>query len=221
MKYFIVTLGCQMNISDSERLKTVCEKSGLKSVPPAGGTDLVIINACAARQAAVDRIFGRIKVWQKKSKPLIFLTGCILPADIKKLTPRVDWIFKINDLNKLAKKIQEITHLEKSWLCPKNYSKITPQYSKKDEVYIPIIYGCNNFCSYCAVPFTRGREKSRSEQEIIAEVKKAVKNGAKKIMLLGQNVNRYKLKNQKSKIKIIKYKNSICGIIEKINQDPG
>jgi len=135
--------------------------------------DLIVINACSVRQSAIDRVYGKVKKFanlkNQKSKIKIIVAGCLLEADREKLEHQVD----------------EIWHPDKYFNC-------TPIYSSKTSAFVPIMTGCNNFCSYCAVPYTRGREKSRPVKEIINEVKKLVEKGYKEIWLLGQNVNSYK-----------------------------
>ena len=169
-----------MNFSDSERIKTILKSTGHESASEKEA-DLIIVNACSVRQSAVDRIYGKLKQWQGKK---IFITGCVLPKDRQKLAPKVDLIFDIKDLSKLPK------WLGKQEIKVKNYFKIppTPQLS----TLIPIMTGCEHFCSYCAVPYVRGQEYSRPEKEIIGEVKNLVKREVKEITLLGQNVNRYR-----------------------------
>jgi len=196
MKYFIFTLGCQMNRSDSERIATVLESQGLKSVPMDVEADLIIVNSCSVRQSAVDRIWGKLKIWKKfphqpinkLTNKLVFITGCVLPADKKKFESKVDAIFPISDLPKLPQYLKR-----KRKLKILDYFQI-PVWTlqKKDEIFIPIMTGCDNFCSYCAVPLTRGREYSRETKDIICEVENAVKKGFKTITLLGQNVNSFK-----------------------------
>jgi len=184
MNYFLFTLGCQMNESDSERIASLLNSLGLKPAPE-NKADLIIINACSVRQSAVDRIYGKLKQWKGKK---IVITGCVLPFDKKKLAQKVDLIFDIKDLNKLPqflskilnKKFQLHSHISSPSVC----RSLSP-------ALVPIMTGCDHFCTYCAVPYTRGREVSRPENEIICEVKKAIKDGAKEIILLGQNVNRY------------------------------
>lgn len=176
-KYFIFTLGCQMNISDSQRIAQKLDNLGYKSAAEKGA-DLVIVNACSVRQHAVDRIWGKIKIWQNANKK-IMITGCVLPQDKKKLAEKNIVFFNIKDLPKILKQ-SEI----------KDYFNIRPKMSGKI-AYIPIMTGCDNFCSYCAVPYTRGREASRPMKDIIIEVENALNAGFKNILLLGQNVNSY------------------------------
>lgn len=217
--YYIFTLGCQMNISDSERIASVLNQCGLKSSPESEA-DLIIINACSVRQKPVDRIFGKIKLWQKKKNPpKIYLTGCVLSDDLVKLKSKVDEYFEIKDLNKLPKLLHQNQKL------PRSYLKIQPAINKSRLAYVPIMTGCDNFCTYCAVPYTRGREISRSEKEIICEFKSLIKRGYRKIILLGQNVNSYaiKLKNKNSKIKTTtqNLKLPFSRLLEKIDRLPG
>lgn len=195
MRYYILTLGCQMNKSDSQRIARVLEGSGYKPAPTEVEADLIVVNACSVRQSAVDRIYGKLKLWQGRR---IFITGCLLPQDREKLAKKVDLIFNIKDLPKLAKLICPKT--KRLAIDDKDYLKIPPllpitHYSlprHKCEAFVPIMTGCDNFCSYCVVPYTRGREYSRKEKEIISEVKNLVERGYEEITLLGQNVNSFK-----------------------------
>ena len=157
-----------MNYSDSERITTILQNKKYKSASEKEA-DLIIVNACSVRQKAVDRIWGKIKKWQKLDKKII-LTGCVLPSDKKKFKSRgVEFKNFTND----------------------NFFDIAPHFSSHIS-YIPIMTGCDNYCSYCAVPYTRGKEKSRPMENIICDIKRALKNNSKEILLLGQNVNSYK-----------------------------
>jgi len=178
MHYYIFTLGCQMNIYDSQKIEQYLDSNGCKSASE-DEADLIIINACSVRQKAVDRIYGHLKKWQGKK---IFITGCILPHDKKKLENKVEFFSDIQDLKKILNKIFPKSKTDSRLLKAESQS----------EAFVPIMTGCDNFCSYCAVPYTRGPEISRPEKDIIAEFKKLVTNGAKRIILLGQNVNNFK-----------------------------
>jgi len=170
MKYCIITYGCQMNESDSERIAAALKKQGHKSTKDVSRANLLVINACSVRQSAIHRVYDLIHKFHKTKK--IILTGCLLEADKKKMVG----------------KVAEIWHPDRYFAC-------SPLRENKTIAYVPIMTGCNNFCSYCVVPFTRGREKSRPAQDIIKEVKSLVKNGHREIMLLGQNVNSYSTKH--------------------------
>jgi len=163
-KYYIITYGCQMNENDSEKIAAKLEKKGYKQVKSIEQTDLVIINVCSIRQSAINRVYSKIK---QLSKFKIILTGCILEKDKKIFKEQVDEIWPIVDLSANAK------------------------YKSTEKAFVPIMTGCDNFCAYCVVPYTRGREYSRPAHEIIKEVKELVKKGYKEIILLGQNVNSY------------------------------
>lgn len=198
MKYHLFILGCQMNISDSQRLRTVFDLAGFSETNDEKKADLIVVVACSVRQSAIDRIHGRIKRWQKlknKNNNLrTALTGCVLPSDKKRLGKQFDIIFDISEMEKLPQLLQTTNHKLQTDRPSKlkNYFKIIPAQTSKFSVYVPIMTGCDNFCSYCAVPYTRGREISRPREEIIAEVKNLVQRGYKDITLLGQNVNSYK-----------------------------
>jgi len=170
-----------MNKSDSERIAAVLENKGykpIKAVFPAealASADLIVVNMCSVRQSAVNRVYGLVqkfkKLKEKNPKLTTILTGCILKKDKEKFAKYFDYILDIKDLLK--------------------WPKIKPRYSNNFSAFVPIMTGCNNFCSYCVVPYTRGKEISRSAIEIIKEVKNLVNRGYKEIILLGQNVNSY------------------------------
>ncbi len=195
MKYFIITYGCQMNQSDSERIAAVLEKIGYSSASEIAHTDLIVVNMCSIRQSAVDRVYGLLpkfkKLKEKNKKLKTILTGCILKSDLKKFRKRFDYILSIKDLPNWKEIFRSQTSYGKSDFPDFSYLKIKPKYSSDFSAYIPISNGCNKFCSYCAVPYTRGPEIYRPVKEILKEVKNVVKKGFKEIWLLGQNVNSY------------------------------
>ncbi|MFH1401576.1 MAG: MiaB/RimO family radical SAM methylthiotransferase [Parcubacteria group bacterium] len=171
-KYLIITYGCQMNEADSERIATLLERKGYKPAPDEKEADFIIVNMCSVRQTAVDRIWGktkelaRLKIKNKKLKTV--LTGCIIKTDRKKFLGLFDEIWQNKD-----------------------FSEIPPKCQKKSAFLVPISNGCNNSCTYCVVPETRGKLICRDHKKILKEIKISVKNGAKEIWLLGQNVNDY------------------------------
>lgn len=202
-----------MNTSDSQRIATKLEEIGYQSAPEKDA-DLVIVNACSVRQHAVDRVWGGIKKWSRTGKKIL-ITGCVLPADKKKFNNRDVDVFDIKDLPHLGKILKKNdSNLDEYFDIPMKMSgKIA---------YIPIMTGCDNFCSYCAVPYTRGREVSRPQDDILVEVKTAIDAGHKEIWLLGQNVNSYRQTNRQ----IDKKKNRIDNkdfikLLEKIDDLPG
>lgn len=172
MNYFIITYGCQMNKSDSERIAAVLENTGYQPALKMNEADLILVNMCSVRQSAVDRVYGKIKDFAKlkaqNSKLKTILTGCILKSDRKKFRKAFDLIWN-----------------------NKNYFDILPKYQTNFRAFIPISNGCNNFCTYCVVPFTRGPLVCRDHNEILKESKNVIQKGFKEIWLLGQNVNDY------------------------------
>ena len=183
-----------MNYSDAERLSSVLQDLGYQETKSEDEADLICILACSVRQAAVDRIHGKLHNWQlaKEKKPLItILAGCVLPEDQKKLEHKFDIFIDIKNLDNLAEAIQKIKPEEK--LALPEFFDIAPSYYSKYRAHVPIMTGCNKFCTYCAVPHTRGREVSRPSQDIIKEVQELLNKNYKEIILLGQNVNSYGL----------------------------
>jgi len=198
-----------MNISDAERVSAVLESIKYKETSNINEADLIVVAMCSVRQSAVDRVQGLIEKFNKlktKNHNLqTILTGCVLKRDKKKFLESFDYVIDIKDINKLAKILNA-----KNKKIKDNYLDITPKYTSPFSANIPIMTGCNNFCSYCVVPYVREREISRSAKEIILEIKKIVKNGYKEIWLLGQNVNSYKDK-----------KTNFSDLLKKINKIPG
>lgn len=199
MKYFIVVLGCQMNISDSQRVKTVLDDLGYTYTENEDEADILGVVACSVRQKAIDKVYARIHKWNKMKKKqekniLTFLSGCVLESDEKKFLKTFDFVFKMGDLDKLPGMIENYGIATPGSLRKNNLTdfwRIDPHHDNNFDAYVPIQNGCNNFCTYCAVPYTRGRELSRPSGDIINEVKSLVDKGFKQITLLGQNVNSY------------------------------
>lgn len=201
-KYFILTIGCQMNESDAERVSSILEKIGYQKSSEEQA-DLIIVLACSVRQSAIDRIWGKIKKWnkQKNNKPLItVLSGCVLLKDKIKFRNKFDYILTIDELTNSPQKLSTLlkNKLTSYGLPVTDYFAIHPTHQSKLQAYVPIMTGCGNYCTYCAVPYTRGREKSRPADEIISEIKELIKNGYKEITLLGQNVNSYQSEYEKT-----------------------
>jgi tRNA-2-methylthio-N6-dimethylallyladenosine synthase len=216
-KYWITTYGCQMNHSDSEQVAAVLENIDYKKSSNIGKADLIVVNMCSVRQSAVDRIYGKIKDFSKlkvKNKKLkVILTGCILKKDKKKFKKAFDFILNIKDLPKLPK----LLDTRYSTLNTESYLKTKPKYQTSFSAHIPIMTGCNNFCTYCVVPYTRGRENSRPAEEIIEEVRNLVKQGYKEIWLLGQNVNSYNSKVKNRNLEVVNFPK----LLKMINDIPG
>jgi len=173
-RYFIITFGCQANEADSEKIAASLHKKNYRLATKKEKADLIVINTCSVRRAAEDKVLGAVRNLEKiKKRKKIIITGCILYHDKEWLKTEFPESIKFIPLKKLID------------------NKINPRRKSKKHAWIPIIEGCNNFCSYCVVPFSRGREKSRPVEEILCEVENIVKKGVKEITLLGQNVNSY------------------------------
>ncbi len=186
--YKIVPFGCAMNESDAERLKNVMNEHDFKDNDK--NPFVVIFIACSVRQSAIDRVFGQVnQIKKKNSKCKIVLTGCVLAEDKKKFEKLVDILIDIKEIEKLPQLIKGVDNTKDA---SSNYFHIDPNRNSTISALVPVMTGCNNFCSYCAVPYTRGREYSRPVAEILNEVENLVKKGYKEIILLGQNVNSYK-----------------------------
>jgi len=181
MKYHIITYGCQMNKNDSERVASFLDENGLQETEEKSA-NIVIVNSCSIRQSAVDRIREKVKSL-KKEKVTLIVTGCLLDKDKKEIEDLADFVLPLNDLPSWP-----LPFLEKK----KNfdYFQIDPK-RKGSSAYISIMTGCENFCAYCVVPYTKGKEISRPANEIIAEAERVVKDGYKEIWVLGQNVNSF------------------------------
>ncbi len=240
--YHIITLGCQMNLSDEERVRSVLSGMGCRWTDDEETADLLGIIACSVRQKAIDKVYARIQRWNRwknKKALLTFVSGCILPADKLRFLRMFDLVFTMNELprlpdmvrqygvahpagagwlNRPARLTKETAHIlptlldlaiqsgkvQIDELQPGNLGpddrdimdglwRIEPLYNSNIEAFVPIQNGCDKFCSFCAVPYTRGREVSRPSGEILEEIKKLAGRDYKSITLLGQNVNSYGL----------------------------
>lgn len=207
--YVIKTFGCQMNHSDSERVKSLLERAGFRGVEMENDADLLVVNTCSVRQKSEDKALGYITN-QKKQRPhsKIAVTGCMVRQSGDRETSRdkllkydpIDLVFRIEDTARLPKILEP--HFPDHDFSDfanvfgtgsvENYFHIVPKVENKAQVFVPIMQGCDKFCTYCVVPYTRGREVSRPMADIISECEKHVENGALEITLLGQNVNSYK-----------------------------
>jgi tRNA-2-methylthio-N6-dimethylallyladenosine synthase len=207
MKYHLITLGCQMNLSDSERVCSVLEGMGYLRTENEEEASLLGMLACSVRQKPIDKVYNKIAQWNRwknKRNLITFVSGCILPADKEKFLKSFDLIFQMSELSQLPDMIQQYGVVSPAGLrtpqpvMPKNEHisemwHIKPKYQSSYEAFVPIQNGCDKFCTFCAVPYTRGREVSRPSAEIIDEVSHLVNQGYKSITLLGQNVNSYGL----------------------------
>ncbi|MCQ2790206.1 MAG: MiaB/RimO family radical SAM methylthiotransferase, partial [bacterium] len=201
---YIETLGCQMNKSDTEKMYGMLETLGYEEVSEpkcADDADLLIINTCSIRQLSEDKAFSRIGTWGqwKKSNPelKIVFCGCVAQEKGEKIFKRahyVDLVMGTHDINDFPNLIKRIENGEK--VCADGEKPIPegdfkPKRAKSVNAWITITEGCDNFCTYCIVPYTRGRERSKTPEAIFKEAKEAISAGFKEITLLGQNVDSY------------------------------
>lgn len=195
-------MGCQMNKSDTERLEGMFTELGYEKTVNDKEADFLLVSTCAIRQTSVDKAYSQLGVWgkRKKNNPSLKIGICGCAAEIDKESlfkrmPYLDLIFGTHNIFKFPEFVKRVENDEK--VCEiTNIPYPEPKELKVNRqntvgAWIPIIEGCNNFCTYCVVPFTRGRERSRMPQLIIAEAEKAIKDGKKEITLLGQNVDSY------------------------------
>ena len=203
MKYFIVTYGCQMNVHESEKIAGILENLGYSLAQNREEADIIVFNTCAIREGAEDRVFGNVgnlKKLKKKNKNLIIaLCGCMTQKEetaqkMLRTFPFVDIIIGTFNLSKLGDYIESVKKGRQFEIWQEGeIDEILPyKRSSGDNAWVNIMQGCNNFCTYCIVPYVRGREKSRKEENILNEIKNIVSEKKyKKITLLGQNVNSY------------------------------
>ena len=203
MKYFLLPLGCQMNRSDTERVRTVLHGMGFTETDKEEEATILGVIACSVRQKGIDKVYSRILKWNEMKQNhncITFVSGCILPVDRERFVKLFDLVFTMNELPDLPDMIQQYgafhTPINRNVNPSANMDRfwvIDPDHLSDFEAFIPIQNGCNKFCTYCAVPYTRGREVSRKSEDIINELKELVDKGYKSITLLGQNVNSYGL----------------------------
>ena len=202
-KYYLKTYGCQMNVHDSEEIAARLESLGFTKTTKLEDADIVILNTCAIRENAHDKVFGFLGRCKhlKREKPelLIGLCGCMAQeesviAEIKEHHPYIDIIFGTHNIHELQQLILENKHQQEINVYSyegKVFENIPYTRESQYKAWVNIQYGCDKFCTYCIVPYTRGKQRSRKSSEIIKEVKELVAKGYQEVTLLGQNVNAY------------------------------
>ena len=204
-KAYVETYGCQQNEADSEKLRGYLSQSGYAIVREAEGADVVIMNTCAIREHAEQRVFGNLGALthtkRRHPRQKIFLCGCMagetkVSDRIKKSFPHVDGVFSTHHLWQFPEILWKVLNQKKRQFYivdePGSIAEGIPQVrDNKLKTWVSIMYGCNNFCTYCIVPYVRGRERSRKMEDILAECRELIDSGCKEITLLGQNVNSY------------------------------
>ncbi|MBQ6991964.1 MAG: tRNA (N6-isopentenyl adenosine(37)-C2)-methylthiotransferase MiaB [Clostridia bacterium] len=204
LKYYILTMGCKLNENDSEKMMGMLEEMNYIQTENMKEADLYIINTCCVRENAEEKVFGKLgelKAIKDKRDIIIAIGGCMMQEEhiqqkIKKSYPFVDIMFGTHTLYKLPediyitleqnKKIKDILDID-----GEVYEGIPIKRTSSNSASVTIMYGCNNFCTYCIVPYVRGRERSRTPQNILQEIEELAKKGYKEVTLLGQNVNSY------------------------------
>ena len=222
MKYYITTMGCQLNENDSEKLAGIVESMGFEKTEKLEEADLVIYNTCCVRENAEERLFGKLGELKKQKEEkgtIIAIGGCMMqePAmleKIKKSYNYTDIVFGTHTLHKFeedlkkvlenGKKVRDVIDIDGEVI-----EDLPIKRNDNFKASVTIMYGCNNFCSYCIVPYVRGRERSRAPEKILEEVEMLAKEGYKEITLLGQNVNSY---NGRENYKFANLLNDVCKI---------
>ena len=202
---YVETYGCQQNEADSEKLRGYLTQSGYRMVCDAEGADVVVMNTCAIREHAEQRVFGNLGALthtkRRHPEQKIFLCGCMagetkVSDRIKKSFPHVDGVFSTHHLWQFPEILWNVLNYRKRQFYIEDeagsIAEGIPQIRDNTlKSWVSIMYGCNNFCTYCIVPYVRGRERSRKKEDILAECRALVESGCKEITLLGQNVNSY------------------------------
>ena len=251
-KYYIKTYGCQMNEHDSENIKAMLEELGFREADNYLNADLILLNTCSIRENAHNKAFGmlgRLKHLKEKNKSLIVgLCGCMAQEekvidDIMKKYKWINFVFGTHNIHRLPYILEDAINSKKQeievYSKEKNIVEGLPvKRASKYKAYVNIMYGCDKFCTYCIVPYTRGKQRSREKDEILKEIVELVKEGYQEVILLGQNVNaygkdfdyHYNLENlledvSKTKIKRIRFMTShpwdfTDGMIEVIKKYP-
>ena len=192
-RYHIWTIGCQMNKADSERIGSYLEQIGYQATAKVEEAEIIVLNGCVVRQSAEDRVINKLNALkslkQGRENMILAVTGCIVNSSVNELKQRFPWV----DLFFAPQAFTELCQfLENQGLVPERFES-GPFLSSypSPSIFVPIIQGCDNFCSYCIVPYRRGRERSRPVEDILCEVERLVGRGVKEVTLLGQNVNSY------------------------------
>ena len=203
-KAFIGVYGCQMNISDAERMEGQLATLGYERTEDMQNADLILLNTCCVRETAEDKVYGKIgeiKHIKRRNPALIFgITGCMAQKEGEALirrAPHIDFVLGTNKVHELREVVQELAakrraHIVDVFLSDAPLPEDVPiERTGRLSAWVPIMYGCNNFCTYCIVPYVRGREHSRLPEDVVREVAEAAAQGFREITLLGQNVNSY------------------------------
>ena len=236
LKYTILTMGCQLNENDSEKLCGMLEKMGYSRTENQSDADIALFNTCCVRENAEDKLFGKLgelKRLKEEKGIIIAIGGCMMQEKhitdkIKQSYPFVDIIFGTHTLHKFPEDLYKVLENKEKLedildVDGKIYEGLPIKRDDNIKASVTIMNGCNNFCTYCIVPYVRGRERSRMPKDIIEEVKDLAKNGYKEITLLGQNVNSYLRVEREKGIEFEQYEgvNSFATLLRAINKIDG
>jgi tRNA-2-methylthio-N6-dimethylallyladenosine synthase len=202
MRFYIETLGCQMNDHDMEKMASILVKDGFERIETIQDADVVIVNTCAVREKAEQKFYslmGRLRIMKKRRRVLLGVTGCIAQMEkelIKDRLPFIDFALGPSSIHKIGEAVAHASR-KKTFFDFSENGCGAPIFVKPGDAngsiktYVTIMKGCNNFCSYCIVPYVRGREMSRESADILHEISSLAEKGIKEVTLLGQNVNSY------------------------------
>ncbi len=210
--FLIKTFGCQMNVADSERMAALLADQGLQPTEEAKNADVIIINGCTVREKAVHKALstlGRLREMKRRKKkgPIIGIGGCVGQLDRESLfksAPGLDFVFGTDTIDNLPEIIHRVQNGEKHVVyadfdTSMDYSTETKVFGFKAQAFVNIMKGCDKYCTYCIVPYTRGKEKSRTIDEVVDDIARLVATGVREITLLGQNVNSFGKGNSNTK----------------------
>ena len=236
LKYTILTMGCQLNENDSEKLCGMLEKMGYIKTENVKEAEIALFNTCCVRENAEERLFGKLgelKKIKEQKEIIIAIGGCMMQEEhitdkIKQSYPFVDILFGTHTLHKFPENLYKVLDEKRKQkdiidIDGKIYEGLPIKRDNNIKASVTIMNGCNNFCSYCIVPYVRGRERSRQPKDIINEVKELAKEGYKEITLLGQNVNSYLRVEREKGIEFEQYEgvNSFATLLTAINKIEG
>ena len=202
-RYKILVYGCQMNIADAERMEGQLQAAGYARTEETANADIILINTCCVRETAEDKVYGKIgevkKIKEKNPKLIFGIAGCMAQKEgdnLMRRAPHIDFVLGTGKVQELTRIIAEIraehSPVVDVALSDSEIAEDLPvARGGRFSAWVPIMYGCNNYCTYCIVPYVRGRERSRAPEEVVAEVRRAVAEGYHEVTLLGQNVNSY------------------------------
>lgn len=230
MKYHLITFGCQMNKSDSERIRSILSDINIEETDSEEEADFILLNTCSVRQTAETRIYSladKYGKWKKEKPNLIIgVTGCMPGRDhdgkIRKKLPMVDLFFDIQRITELPQMLSEFNYdIPNKNPLDEHYLKIHPKYKNQFQAFIPIQNGCNKYCTYCVVPFSRGREINRPLLDVLREIRSFAEQGGKEITLLGQTVNSFTCEDTEHFSKENPFESHFAKLLWEVNQVDG